>query len=93
VALGAEHGKIEGNPRVADGLDLHGVVTGTVSVAPGRRLGWRGTVCRDLVLDEGSSVPLYGTVSGDVHNRGGGLLVYRGIGATLPRRLAKLKAP
>jgi hypothetical protein len=53
----AEHGKIEGAQRVADGLDLHGMVTGTASVAPGRRLKLRGTICRDLVLEEGSSVP------------------------------------
>ncbi len=66
----AERGKIEGNLRVADGLDLHGMVTRTVSVAPRRRLELRGTVCRDLVLEEGSSGHLYGTVSGDVYNRG-----------------------
>lgn len=90
--MGAEHGKIEGNLRVADGLDLHGMVTGTVSVAPGRRLEWRGTVCRDLGLEEGSSVHLYGTVSGDVYSRGGGLLVYESTGGTLLRRLARLKA-
>ncbi len=81
----AEHGKIEGTLRVTDGLDLHGMVTGTVSVAPGGRLALRGTVCRDLVLEEGSSVHLYGTVSGDVYNRGSELLVYGSIGGTLHR--------
>ena len=38
----ADHGKIDENPRVADGLDLYGMVTGTVSVAPGGRLEFRG---------------------------------------------------
>ena len=81
----AEHGKIEGNLRVADGLDLHDMVTGTVSVAPGRRLELRGTVCRDLVLEEGSSVHFQGTVSGDVDNRGGELLVCGSSGGTSHR--------
>jgi cytoskeletal protein CcmA (bactofilin family) len=83
--MSAEHGKIEGNRRVADGLDLHGMVTGTVSVASGGWLELRGTVCRDLVLEEGSSVHRYGTVSGDVYNRGSELLVYGSIGGTLHR--------
>jgi hypothetical protein len=62
----AEHGQIEGNLRVADGLDLHGMVTGPVSVAPEGRLELRGTVCRALPLEEGSYVQLYETVPGDV---------------------------
>ena len=83
MAVRAEHGKIEGNLRVTDSLDLHGIVTGTVSVAPGDRLESRGTFCRDLVLAEGSSVHLYGTVSGDVYNRAGELLVSGSVGGTL----------
>jgi hypothetical protein len=82
----AEHGKIEGNLRVADGFDLHGMVAGTVSVVPGRRLELRGTDCRDLVLEEGLSFHPYGTVSGEVSNRGGEPLVYGSIGGTLHRQ-------
>ncbi len=50
--MSADRGKIEGTLRVADGLDLHGMLAGTLSVAPGRRLELRGTVCRDLVREE-----------------------------------------
>jgi len=81
----AEHGKIEGNLRVAGGLDLHDMFTETVSAAPGRRLELRGTVCRDLVRQEGSSVHFQGTVWGDVDNRGGELLVCGSSGGTSHR--------
>src|SRR5215207_11023058 len=85
----AEHGKIEGNLRVAGGLDLHDRFTRTVSAAPGRRLELRGTVCRDLVLEEESSVHFQGTVWGDVDNRGGELLVCGSSGGTSHRRAAR----
>ena len=81
--MSADHGTIEGTRRLADGLDWHGMVTGTVSVAPGRRLEVRGPVCRDLVREAGSSVHLDGTVSDDADNRGGELLVHGSIGGTV----------
>jgi hypothetical protein len=49
------------------------------------RLELPGTFCRDSVLEEGSSIHLYGAVSGDVHNRGGELLVHGSIGGALHR--------
>jgi hypothetical protein len=74
-----EHGKIEGNLEVGDGFILHGMVTGTITVLDGGVLELHGTCGRDLILEEGATAFLRGTVSGDVRNRGGRLEVYGAI--------------
>jgi hypothetical protein len=80
-----EHRKLEGDVRIVDDLDLHGMITGSATVAPGRQLELHGVVCEDLILEEGSTVNLYGTVSGSVYNRGGQLNVYGVITGPLQR--------
>ena len=71
-----EQGKIEGDLVLEDGLQLQGMVTGNTNVKNGGTLELRGTCLRNLFLEEGAEVQLYGTVVGSVTNRGGRLLIY-----------------
>lgn len=65
-----ENGKIEGDFLVQDDFTLNGMVTGTMTVAPGASLYLHGMCCRDLVISEGATAVVMGTVAGDLKNEG-----------------------
>lgn len=78
-----EHGKIDGDLRVQEEFNLHGMVTGSVRVDPRGILRLHGMVSRDLVLEPSSHADLYGMVIGNVVNRGGHLRVFGMINGAL----------
>jgi hypothetical protein len=62
--------------EIDDDFTLLGMVTGDIIVVANGNLQLDGTCGRNLILEEGSTVFLNGTVSGNVYNRGGELEVY-----------------
>lgn len=70
-----ERGKLEGPLEIGDQLQLDGMATGDVTVLSGGHLILRGICGRNLIIEKDGKVDLYGTVIGDVLNRGGVLEV------------------
>ncbi|WP_155798746.1 hypothetical protein [Sorangium cellulosum] len=70
------HGKIEGDKVFLESTQLHGMVTGSVTVASGVELELHGTICRDLHVLHNATVYLHGTVGGNVVNDGGTIDVF-----------------
>jgi len=64
------NGKHDGDLAVTGHSVLRGMVTGTTTVTVGALLECYGTCCGDLVIDEGGRAVVYGTVGGNVINRG-----------------------
>ena len=81
--MSIECGKIEGPLEVRDDFQLDGMVTGDVVVADGGHFILRGMCCQNLIVLQGGTVELFGTVSGSVINRGGFLEVHGTIGGRL----------
>ncbi len=50
-----EYGKLEGDVYIADEFTLHGMITGSATVATGGRLVLHGMVCQDLILEREAS--------------------------------------
>jgi cytoskeletal protein CcmA (bactofilin family) len=71
-----ENRKMEGDMKVSDELTLNGSVSGTTSVTTGGYLILNGMIGQDLVLEKDSKVELFGTVTGNVYNRGGELAIH-----------------
>lgn len=71
-----EHGKIEKDVYLDYDLRLHGMITGDVIIGKKSTFILHGTCCKNLVIEQGSSVYLFGTVSGNVTNKGGTLELY-----------------
>lgn len=68
-----EHGKIEGDYEVTDEFDLHGMITGNVTILKHGKLILHGTISKNLTIMKDGSAQIYGTVIGDVNNQGGHL--------------------
>ncbi len=51
------------------GINLTGMVTGSAHVSTGTAI-IRGMVCGDLIVEEGASVEIHGTVTGNLFVRG-----------------------
>jgi len=68
--------KIEGDFRVETDTILSGIVTGDVVVSKDCTLILRGMIVKNLILDEGSFVEIYGMVKQNVFNNGGKLKIY-----------------
>ncbi len=62
---------IEGSVLLNEDFELLGVVTGSVTVARGAHLKMDGLIMCDLVVLEGGSADITGTVMGYVINDGG----------------------
>lgn len=71
-----ENRKMDGDMKVSDELTLNGSVSGTTSVTTGGFLILNGIIGQDLVLEKDSKVELFGTVTGNVYNRGGELAIH-----------------
>uniref|UniRef100_A0A6H1ZEF7 Polymer-forming cytoskeletal protein n=1 Tax=viral metagenome TaxID=1070528 RepID=A0A6H1ZEF7_9ZZZZ len=74
-------GKHEGNLSVSSDLVIRGMVTGTVTVVDNAHLELNGTVVKDVVVTEGTSVHIHGMVLGSVINDGGMLYIAGTVGA------------
>jgi len=70
-----ENRKLEGDVKINDEVTLNGTVGGSIIVSDSGNLVLNGIVCQDLILEKGSIVELFGTVNGDVRNRGGEIRV------------------
>jgi cytoskeletal protein CcmA (bactofilin family) len=68
--------KIEGDARIEQDSELHGMIAGNVTVAPDVIFELCGMVVGNLELERLSRTFLRGTVTGDVVNRGGHLEVW-----------------
>lgn len=73
--MNTEHGKIEGDLEITSELKMHGMFTGDVTVKEGGYLIHHGMATKSLHIEAGAIVEILGTVSGNVINRGGKLLV------------------
>ncbi len=51
-------------------LEFHGLVHGSVTVAPGRQLFLRGRIAGDLIVGKDAMAAVHGTITGAVLNRG-----------------------
>ncbi|MFA5910633.1 MAG: polymer-forming cytoskeletal protein [Vicinamibacterales bacterium] len=72
----SEHGTIEGDLRLPESLQLHGFVTGAVTVPGNTTLVLHGLVGKHLVVERGGEAIIHGMVNGDVSNDGGVVSVY-----------------
>ncbi|WP_394834451.1 hypothetical protein LVJ94_48935 [Pendulispora rubella] len=61
---------------MAEDLELHGVVSGTVTVSGKATLVLRGMVIGDVILEARSAVEIFGIAARDVINLGGRLRVH-----------------
>ena len=71
-----ENRKMEGDLKVSDELTLNGSVSSTTTVTSGGYLILNGVVGQDLILEKDSKVELFGTVTGNIYNRGGELIIH-----------------
>lgn len=71
-----ENRKMDGDMKIGDELTLNGSVSGTATVTTGGYLILNGVVGQDLVLEKDSKVELFGTVTGNIYNRGGELAIH-----------------
>lgn len=85
--------KVEGDLLLNEHAELHGTVTGTVTVPLGVKFRMRGTVLGNVVVESGSEVYIYGTVSGTVVNRGGFLKIFGTVGQIARESGTTLIAP
>lgn len=76
-----ETGKLDGDHRLGEDLDLRGTVVGTVTVPDGITFELDGMVTGDLIVETGGRTVVHGTVSGSVVNRGGNIVIYGMVGA------------
>lgn len=67
---------MEGDMKISDELTLNGSVSGTATVTTGGYLILNGMVGQDLVLEKDSKVELFGSVAGNIYNRGGELTIH-----------------
>jgi cytoskeletal protein CcmA (bactofilin family) len=67
---------MEGDLKVNDELTLNGSVSGTTTVTSGGYLILNGVIGQDLILEKDSKVEHFGTVTGNVYNRGGELIIH-----------------
>lgn len=65
-----EYGTIAGDQQLAEDLALYGVANGSLTVGAGRLLYLYGLCCADLIVEEGATATVLGTVAGNVINRG-----------------------
>jgi cytoskeletal protein CcmA (bactofilin family) len=65
-----EHGKVAGPLTISDDYQMHGIVEGNATVARDGFLHLFGMVTGDLVVEEGASAEVRGTVSKSVFNAG-----------------------
>lgn len=70
------HDKIEGNIKVAENTNLHGMAIGTVTVLPNVTLNLHGMITGSLILEHDCTAFLYGTVNGNITNKGGSLKIF-----------------
>lgn len=71
-----ENRKLEGDLKVSDELTLNGSISSTATVTSGGYLIMNGIIGQDLILEKDSKVELFGTVTGNVYNRGGELAIH-----------------
>ena len=77
--------KIEKDLLIDSELMIFGMIVGHVIIKKNGILVLNGTITKDLILEEGSRCDLYGTVSGNVINKGGILQVNGRIYGTLSK--------
>ncbi len=72
----SERGKIDGDWSVNDDVELHGMVTGAITVDDGGFIRLYGMCCGDFIVHAGGRAAVHGMVKGDVINRGGDVVIY-----------------
>ena len=72
----SENRKIEGNFNLEYDLELHGMVTGTITVLPGITLYLHGVCEKNLIVEDDATVYVHGTVGGNLENHGGLVKVF-----------------
>lgn len=65
-----EEGRYEGNLDVREPVTVTGSVTGDIRVLPTGRLQLDGSCGGRLIVEQGGSAVVCGSVRGDVHNKG-----------------------
>ena len=70
------NGKINGDLCLNDNAEIHGMVTGTITVLSGVTLFLYGLCGKNLIVEKNAKTIVHGMVSGNIENRGGNLEVY-----------------
>lgn len=63
-------GHFIGDINLAQNLQIHGMVCGTVTIAAGKQLHLHGKIEGDLIVEEGARVLIHGAVGGTIINHG-----------------------
>lgn len=74
--MNIESGKIDDDYEITEDLQLNGMITGCSSVKSGAVLQLDGIVGKDVIVEQGGTAIINGTVSGNVINRGGTIEIY-----------------
>ena len=71
----------QGDLTLTDDLEISGLVSGTVTVPPGRYLLLHGTITRHLVVQKTARATIHGTVGGAVLNQDGDVEIFGTVGS------------
>lgn len=77
------HKTHEGNLRLAEDIELFGLVTGSVTVPSGICLLLYGGISGDLIVEQTAEATVHGTVGGSLINNGGEVQVFGTVGRIL----------
>lgn len=70
-----------GDLLLSHDVEFHGLVTGSVTVPPGKRLRLHGRIAGDLVVQANAYAAVYGSVTGAVLNQGAEVTILGRAGA------------
>ena len=68
--------KINGDYTIDADLEFHGMVTGNATVIKNVNLILHGMICKSLSVEKDGFAVIYGTISGDLVNKGGRVEVF-----------------
>ncbi|MCH9052169.1 MAG: hypothetical protein IIA72_13995 [Proteobacteria bacterium] len=71
----------QGDLTLTDDLEISGLVSGTVTVTPGRYLLLHGMITDDLVVQKTARATIHGTVGGAVLNHDGDVEIFGMVGS------------
>lgn len=74
--------KISGSLVVENDTEIHGMVTGSVTVKDGATLNLYGMVCKNLFAEKGSIINIYGVVSDTLVDYGANIELKGKVGKT-----------
>jgi len=78
-----ENRKIEGDIKINEEVTMNGTINGSAIVLKGGLLVLNGIVNQDLILESDSKAQVFGSVNGNIYNKGGELEIHGTIMGTI----------